>query len=84
MTEPVWILFFVGLAVAGWGFVKRAETRRIAGADPGLVYPAADRVHRLTHAVVRSFPSGLFHPAAGLFDGGRGVREGHARMVDRA
>ena len=53
LTEPVWILFFVGLAVAGWGFVKRAEIRRIAGADPGLVYPAADRVHRLTHAVVR-------------------------------
>ena len=25
LTEPVWVLFFVGLMVAGWGFVKKRE-----------------------------------------------------------
>ena len=46
LTEPVWLLFFVGLTVAVFGFVRKAKgTTRAAGIDPGLVRPAAGHLY---------------------------------------
>ncbi len=53
LTEPVWVLFIAGLAVAVVGFVKKREYVELLVLTTRLVHPAADRVHRLAHAVVR-------------------------------
>ena len=53
LTEPVWILVPRWFDGGNRRLCEEAGIRRIAGADHRLVRPAADRVHRLAHAVVR-------------------------------